>query len=119
MPLRIDDGYTLRGRTSGVGNSDSDKLPVVEFEYRPPTAAEMAQYRMDMRDAKTGADEHRLRCAFVAARLVSWDVETADGKRSNVTPDLVAKLPDPILLDLSVEVTKWKPKVQEDAAGNS
>lgn len=118
MPLRIHDGYTLKGETTGKGNTDGEVMPVVKFDYRPPTAREMSAFRFDLTMAKNGDEQHELRKAFILARLVSWDVELADGKRANVTPEVIDQLPDPILLDIVNESAKWRPKSQEDAAGN-
>lgn len=121
MPLRIQDGYTLRGQTSGKGYSDADCLPVVRFEYRPPLAVEMTTFRRDLREARSGEDEHRIRVAFVVARLVKWDVEDSTPGRAVLPIDAVTvgKLPDEILVDLAAETAKWKPKPEEDSRGNS
>ena len=118
MALRLHDGYTLKGQTSGTGNTEGEVLPVVKFEYRPPLAREISQFRYDMTMAKNGDEQHDLRRAFVLARLVVWDVELSDGKRANVTADVIDQLPDPILLDIVAESMKWRPRPQEDAAGN-
>jgi hypothetical protein len=119
VPLRILDGYTLQGETSGKGFTNGDILPVVKFEYRPPLAKEIAQFRRDMATAKSGEEEVQIRAAFVHARLVGWDVEGADGKRLVKNETTVALLPEEVLTDLVSETMKWRPKPEEQARKNS
>jgi hypothetical protein len=121
VPLRIADGYTLKGQTSGKGYSDSDSLPVVHFEYRPPLALEMTTFRRDLREARSGEEEHKVRVAFVVARLVKWDVEGSPPEYGVLPIDVatVGRLPDEILVDLASETAKWKPKPEAEARKNS
>lgn len=118
MALRIKDGYTLRGKTTGKGFSDADVIPVVCFEYRPPLAAELAQFRIDQQAARTGAELVKVRAAFVNARLVGWDVENAKGDPLIKNEQNILLLPDEVLLDIVAECQKWKPAPEDSAAGN-
>lgn len=119
MPLRIQDGYTLPGETSGKGFTNSDALPVVKFEYRPPLAKEVAQFRRDVAGAKSGEEEVQLRAEFAARRLVKWDVEDAIGTSLPISSATVALLPEEVLTDLVAECMKWRPKPESEARGNS
>jgi hypothetical protein len=119
MPLRISDGYTLPGETSGKGFTNADTLPVVKFEYRPPLAKEVAQFRRDVGQAKSGDEEVAVRADFVVKRLVKWDVEGADGKPLPILAATISALPEEVLTDLVAETMKWRPKPEEEARGNS
>ena len=116
--MRIQDGYTLRGETSGKGNSEGETVPVVKIEYRPATAAAMSDFRFRMAHAVSGAEQHALRVEFLTAQLLSWDVEEAGKKAAPIEARTLNMIPDPILLDMVNECAKWKPKPQAEAAGN-
>lgn len=118
MPFQLDDGYTLRGETTGKGDA-GEPFPVVVFEYRPPLATEMNRFRHMVSSSATAAGVYEARVTFLIARIVSWDIVGADGKTAPITAATLDKLPDPIFLDLLTECCKWKPREQEDAAGNS
>ncbi len=116
--LKVEDGYTLRGETSGKGNTDGEEMPVVKFEYRPATGRDMASFRYSMASAISGDAQHDLRRAFIIAHVVSWDVVTADGAAAKIVARVIDLLPDPVLLDIVNECTRWKPRPQEEAAKN-
>lgn len=118
MPLRIDDGYTLEGETTGKGDQ-GEPLPVVKFEYRPPLAREMADYRYQVQTAQSGDGVLRARVEFLVGRLVGWDVYGRDNKPVKIDADVLRRVPDPILLDLVNECSKWKPRPEAEALGNS
>lgn len=118
MPLALDDGYTLKGHTTGRDRIDGSPLPVINFEYRPPRATEMSDFRFRMASATSGEEQHKIRVGFICSRLVKWDVEK-DGKPVPVSPEYVDPLPDPFVLDLVDESAKWKPRPQEEAVKNS
>lgn len=120
MALRIRDGYTVKCQTSGKGFTDSDVVPVVNFEYRPPTSSELAQFRFDQQGCRTGAELVKVRAAFLKARLASWDVEKGVSFKAPIDLDTISALPDEVLSDLVAECQKWRPAAsQEQAAGNS
>lgn len=120
MPLRIRDGYTVKGQTSGKGFTDADPIPVVHFEYRPPTAVQLAQFRFDQAGCRTGEELVKARAAFLHSRLVDWDVESGSGGKLPIVMENIARLPDEVLSDLVAECQKWRPAAsQEQAAGNS
>lgn len=117
MPLSLQDGYTLKGETTGR-DLDGSPLPVVSFTYRPPVGKELSAYRYEFNAATDGGQQHAARVKFLLARIVTWNVELEPGKPANVTAETLDKVPDSILLDLVNEAAKWKPKPQEGAAGN-
>ena len=118
MPLQIDDGYTLRGSTSGRDRIDGSALPVIAFEYRPPRASDMADFRYAISTATSGEAQHKVRVAFICSRLVRWDVEKG-GKPVSPTEEFVSVLPDSFVLDLVDESAKWRPRPQAEAEKNS
>lgn len=124
MAFVIQDGYTLKGQTSGKGYTDADVLPVLQFDYRPPRASEVAQFRMDQAAARTGEELVKVRAAFVAKRLAKWNAQqlvagSVEPRDVPITAEAIAGLPDEVITDLVAETLKWKPKPTEEAsAGN-
>lgn len=118
MPLKIHDGYTLSGQTSGKGNTDSP-LPVLCFEYRPPTSEEMTDFRFQQQRCSDGRQLHGVRVAFLKSRLVSWDFLDDSDKTRPITAENITALPEELFVDLVHECQQWKPKPQEDARKNS
>lgn len=109
MPLKLEDGYTLSGRTTGNGNY-GEPQPVVCFEYRPPTPRELSAFRYALSTAASGEGQHDTRVAYLLKRLVSWDVLGLDDKPTPITSAALDRVPDPILQDLVNESSKWRPK---------
>lgn len=130
MPAKkIDDGYTLPFATlpyvcDAAGNFVYEGLPVVTGTYRPPTYRQLNTYRFDYNRAKTADEEVKLTTEFIAARLVSWDMQDADGKPVPVDEHVAAFLSDgagePHVSQLIGLVAKWgpNPASQADAAKN-
>lgn len=88
MRLRlIHDGMWLDGRAEVPGG------PALTFQYRPATSAEVAQYDADRNRQKVGPDQDAVRARFLAARILKWDLEAADGTTAAVSVESVRAIP--------------------------
>lgn len=117
MVLKLRDGYTLKGKTSGLGNA-GEPQPVISFDYRPPLAPTLAAFRYSLNAARSGEAEHEARCKYLLERLADWDVIDANDRPAPITVASLSMLPDPIFLDLVNECSKWRPLAEEVAAKN-
>lgn len=122
MVLDIEDGYTLDGATEervcdAAGTVIYYDLPVVTFRYRPALPEALASWRYTNRRANTGKEEVASTAAFLCEHLVSWDV-IIGGKPAPINPATVAKIPEPILDQITRIVAKWAPKAATEL-GNS
>ena len=118
MPLFIDDGYTLAGTTSGRDDT-GQAIPEVVYQYRPPLAAEMVGFRFAIRSAVSGDAVFAVQVKFLLSRLVAWDVVGKDRKPAPLEAATFDALPDRIFTELVDGCATWKPRTQEEAAGNS
>lgn len=110
----IRDGYTLPFTTSPTvvnvitGEVIADNLPTVSGTYRPPTWAELEDFRVVYNDSK-GAARVKATAEFVAGRIKTWDVEDGD-KAADITPANVEACGDLIGAQLRDLVSKWGAK---------
>jgi hypothetical protein len=119
MRLDLDDGYTLTGATDPTfadrvtGQAIAENLPVVTFKYRPALPDAVAELRFATNRATSGRDQVTATARFLADHLVSWDV-LHKGEPAELTPDVIRRVPEPILYQIENTVSKWAPKAAAD-----
>lgn len=117
MPLSIDDGYTITGKTAGKDKQDN-VVPVVIFKYRPALPPALYKVRQEQDRAVNGEAEFAAVARFLVAHLTEWDVMIRD-KVAPITIESLAHCPEWLINELSSAVTAWKPVNWEEAAKNS
>ena len=120
MPrLVLQDGYTLDGKTDDTimqgGKPLYTDLPVVSFKYRPALPDALAEWRYKLRMAASGTAEVTATAQFVCDHLVSWDAQDANTTTVPIKPEMVRKVPEPILDQIAAIISKWAPKAEEAA----
>src|SRR5688572_14690681 len=126
--LVCEDGYNLPFVTTpevrGVDGNVLYSLPVVSGRYRPPVYEDREAFVFAYGRCGSGDERANLVSAFIAARVVEWDVAFVNGstapKPAPVTAEFIRKnIPEPIVNKILDLVSVWGPKSQGEAAGNS
>jgi hypothetical protein len=116
MPVSLEDGYTVEGRTKEK-DKDGDALPVLVFTYRPAMPDAIYRFEYATTFAKSGTDQLDATANFVAEHVTAWDASTS-GKPAALTAANIRRLPMAVLQDVVRILLKWAGQPMGQAAGN-
>jgi hypothetical protein len=105
--LLFDDGYTLSHKIKASG-----PWPEVNARYRPALPEAVFDFLQAKRES--GKQSAKLLADFVYKHLVSWDVTDTKDESVTITPDVLRRIPHPILRELGDVVMGYSTEAQEE-----
>ena len=100
----IQDGQTIEDTIQPTGGDP------LRFSFRPPLATELAEHRGKYSQKSEAVDREKVRLAFIASRMASWDVEG----NPPITAETLARLPAAYLDDIENRVFGYVIKRLDD-----
>jgi hypothetical protein len=110
----IDDGYT---EETAIAESPG-LYPQVRLSFRPMTASEHAEYAQAV-DTATETEMRQVSAAWIARKIVAWDLRDPHGATVPLTTDNVLRLKVPIFVRLLEVVSCTTPGDALHAERNS